>query len=118
MSAYVFPGYTTFLKAAVGRIGCPEAEVPARRIATLSEMANLCAQAGTAHPEDAKRILMKAAEFRDQLHAAYEAAELMLSDVHSALGFEEQAAEVVIDPTRKKKLPGGRVVSSKDFPAS
>ena len=118
MTAYTFPGFTTFLNAAVSRIGHPEAEAPARRIATLSAMANLCAQAGTAGSEDAKRILAKAGEFRDQLHAAYEAAELMLSDVHLALGLEEQTSETVTDPTRKKKLPCNRVVSSKDIPTS
>jgi hypothetical protein len=81
-----FPGYTAFLATAARRIGRPEAEVPARRIAPLSALANLCAQASLAEPAHVPPILAKAAEFRDQLHAAFEAAELMLDQLARAHG--------------------------------
>jgi hypothetical protein len=71
-------------------VGRPEAEVPARRIASLSALANLCAQASVADVAHAPAIMAKAAEFRDQLHVAYEAAELMLLEVHQALGSKEE----------------------------
>lgn len=113
LSVYAFPGFTKFLEAAAKRIGHPEAEAPARRIATLSALANLCAQAGASGPQDARAILVKGAEFRDQLHAAYEAAELMLSDVHRALGLDGQPHEAHSDASRRKRLPNGRVEASK-----
>ena len=118
VSVYAFPGFTTFLEAAARRIGHPEAEAPARRIATLSALANLCAQAGASSPDDAREILAKAAEFRDQLHAAYVAAELMLSDVSGALGMEEGVAGTDPDSLRKKKPANRPVASPKNSPAS
>jgi hypothetical protein len=84
VSRYSFPGYTAFLQEAARRIGHPEAEGPARKVATLAALGNLCAQAGDADPEHVPTIMAKAAEFRDQLHAAYQAAELMLEDVSQA----------------------------------
>jgi hypothetical protein len=86
---YTFPGYPAFLEAAARQIGHPEAEAPARRITTLSALANLCAQAGTARQEQAPAVMAKAAEFRDQLHAAYRAAELMLTEVNRSLGLDQ-----------------------------
>lgn len=85
MSQYKFPGYFDYLRDAARRIGHPEAEAPARKITTLSALANLCAQAGAVDPADAPAVMAKAGEFRDQLHAAYEAAGLMLADVSRAL---------------------------------
>ena len=118
VTPYSFPGFPAFLEAAAKQIGHPEAEAPARRIATLSSMANLCAQAGSACQEDARTILSKAAEFRDQLHAAHQAAELMLSEVHRALGLNEQTVESATDAFRKKKSPNGRAELPKgDFPS-
>lgn len=76
-----FPGYPEFLHAAALELGCPEAEVPARRIQTLSAVSNLCAQASLADPAHVASILDKAVEFRDQLHAAYRAADLMIDAV-------------------------------------
>ena len=85
MPRYTFPGYPVFLERAAREVGCPEAETPARKISTLSSLANLCAQAADAEPSRVPAILKKAGEFRDQLHAAHRAAELMLSEVGSAL---------------------------------
>ena len=76
-----FPGYTAYLRQAATEIGHPDAEAPARRIGPLSALSNLCAQATLADPENVDGILEKAAEFRDQLHAAFRAAELMLEAV-------------------------------------
>ena len=103
MIRYRFPGFYPFLHDAAIRIGCPDAEVPARRVATLSALANLCAQAGEADPEHAPMILAKAEEFRDQLHAAYEAAELMLVATRTGLGPAEPGR--TDRPTRQ---PGAR----------
>lgn len=86
MIRYRFPGFYSFLHDAAARIGRPEAEAPARRMTALAALANLCAQAGAAAPEHVPAILAKAEEFRDQLHAAYEAAELMLDHTRAALG--------------------------------
>src|SRR3954454_20870174 len=86
MSQYRFPGYSVFLQDAARQIGHPEAEDPARKVTILAALGNLCAQAGLAPPTHVPAILAKAEEFRDQLYAAYRAAELMLEDVHKALG--------------------------------
>jgi hypothetical protein len=88
---YSFPGYTSFLEAAARQIGRPEAEGPARRITTLSALANLCAQASVAEPAHAPAIMAKAEEFRDQLHAALTAADLMLDELKRALGLDRSA---------------------------
>jgi len=85
MNAYKFPGFSVYLQDAARKIGHPEAEGPARSIKPLSALANLCAQANIAEPKDVPAILAKAEEFRDQLHAAYQAAELVLAEVHQAL---------------------------------
>jgi hypothetical protein len=89
---YRFPGFVSYLHDAAILIDRPEAEAPARTIATLGALANLCAQAGAAEPEQVPAILDKAAGFRDQLHAAYEAAELILDDTRRALGISEEPA--------------------------
>lgn len=73
------------MQDAARKIGHPEAEGPARSIRPLSALANLCAQANVADPKDVPAIFGKADEFRNQLHAAYQAAELMLSEVYQAL---------------------------------
>jgi hypothetical protein len=83
---YTFPGFRSFLEAAACQIGRPEAEGPARRITTLSALANLCAQATVSERANAPAIMTKAGEFRDQLHAAYAAAELMIAQVNQSLG--------------------------------
>ena len=85
MNHYTFPGFSAFLGAAAREIGRPEAEAPARRIATLSALANLCAQVAEAGPVHAPAVMAKAAEFRDQLHAAHRAADLMLEEVSRSL---------------------------------
>jgi hypothetical protein len=104
VTRYRFPGFHVFLHDAAARIGRPEAEAPARGITTLAALANLCAQAGEAGPEHAPAVLAKASEFRDQLHAAYEAAGLMLDATRRALGLTDPAAE----PSRPAPAPGPR----------
>jgi hypothetical protein len=86
-----FPGFTSFLEAAARQIGRPEAAGPARRITTLSALANLCAQASVAEPAHAPAIMAKAEEFREQLHAALAAADLMLDEVKRLLGLSRPA---------------------------
>ena len=81
MPSYVFPGYPVFLESAAAELGCPESAGPARRIAVLTALANLCAQAAQGKPAHVEGILAKAVEFRDQLATALRAAELMLLDV-------------------------------------
>ena len=93
MARYTFPGFFGFLKDAASQIGHPEAEGPARRMLALAALANLCAQAGQADSADVAGIMTKAEEFRDQLHAAYAAAELMLFEVNTALGLSAQASQ-------------------------
>ena len=76
-----FPGYPDYLDAAAAALGHPEAAIPARRIATLSALANLCAQASLADDGRAAVILAKAEEFVVQLRVAARAAEAMLADL-------------------------------------
>jgi hypothetical protein len=87
---YRFPGYFSYLHDAAVRLGHPEAEAPARRIAALAALANLCAQAGAAEPDQAPAILAKAAEFRDQLRIAAEAAERILVDTRDGLELSQE----------------------------
>ncbi len=84
MSPYPFPGYPAFLDAAAMQLGHPEAAGPARRIATLAALADLCAQAGGAAPGHVPAILARATAFRDQIHVALRAADLILADVSAA----------------------------------
>jgi hypothetical protein len=86
MSRYVFPGLTVFLDRAARRNGRPEAALMARRDPTLSALANLCAQTEAVGPEHARKIMVKATEFRHQLHAALQAADFMIEEVNQALG--------------------------------
>jgi hypothetical protein len=85
LSSYVFPGYPRFLAEAASELGLPDAVGPARRIAPLAAMANLCAQAAHGDPAHAESILARAAEFRDQLATAHRAAQLMLDDVEAGV---------------------------------
>ena len=39
-----FPGYPPFLEAAAAELGIPVAADPARRVSTLTALANLCAK--------------------------------------------------------------------------
>jgi hypothetical protein len=94
LSSYVFPGYPAFLESAAAELGHPESAGPARRIAPLTALANLCAQAAHGDPAHVEAILAKAAGFRDQLATALRAAELMLTDVECGqrrLTFSEKA---------------------------
>jgi hypothetical protein len=96
-----FPGYPSYLDAAAADLGRPEAARPARRIATLSALANLCAQASVASPADIPSILAKADEFRDQLYIAYWAAELMLDELRTELGQAPSPTKSTPKPTRR-----------------
>ena len=86
MSSYLFPGYPSFLRSAAEELGLPEAASHASRIVPLTALANLCAQASQCDPSHVGGIVMKAAEFRDQLAVALRAAELMLADVEDGRG--------------------------------
>ena len=101
MPRHHFPGYPPFLDAAAEQIGHPEAARPARRIEALAALANLCAQAAEADEPHVEGILVKAAEFRDQLHAAHRAAELMIADVQAGRGPARPAPQ----PERPKPTP-------------
>lgn len=90
---YTFPGFPVYLHKAAAELGCLEAERPAHRITTFTAMANLCAQVGSVPSRDASAIVAKAMEFRDQLHVAYRAANLMLEDVTNAIQEADTAAE-------------------------
>jgi hypothetical protein len=81
LSPYVFPGYPNFLESAAAELGRPESSSLASRIAPLTALANLCAQAAQSDRAHVEGILAKATEFRDQLAVALRAAELMLADV-------------------------------------
>lgn len=83
MSRYVFTGHSSFLEAAAAELGRPESAAPARRLAALTSMANLCAQASLAPPGHVAGILSRAAEFRDHIATALRAADLMLADVEA-----------------------------------
>ena len=76
-----FPGFPDYLDAAAAALGHPEAAAPARRIVTLSALANLCAQASLADEGRAAIILARAEEFVVQLQVAARAAEMMLADL-------------------------------------
>jgi hypothetical protein len=80
---YVFHGYPAFLESAAAELGRPESAGPARRIASLTALANLCAQAAEGDLANVEGILAKAAEFRDQIATALRAADLMLADVEA-----------------------------------
>lgn len=84
MTRHSFPGFPRYLDRAAESIAHPEASIPARRIAPLAALANLCAQASTADDENVAGILAKAAEFRHQLHVAAIAADLMLEDAQGS----------------------------------
>ncbi|MGE3821816.1 MAG: hypothetical protein AB7I30_20575 [Isosphaeraceae bacterium] len=109
-----FPGYPIYLEAAAREIGHPEAEVPARRIATLSALANLCAQASLADRRDAPAILAKASEFRDQLHAAALAADLMLAEATRSLGGIEPEVPTSRTTSASRKRRVGPAKSSEN----
>ena len=83
MPPYVFPGYPSFLQAAEEELGLPDSAEPARRISALGATANLCAQAAHAPFDHVAGILVKAAEFRDQLAVALRASERMIADVQA-----------------------------------
>ena len=102
--AYKFPGFPDYLHRAAVELKCLEAERPAHRITALTAMANLCAQVGSVQAKDAPAIVAKAIEFRDQLHVAYRAANLMLEEVTNAIQEAHSSVEgntVVVTHSRK-----------------
>lgn len=105
MSSYVFPGHPKFVEEAASVLGHPESAGPARRIIPLTALANLCAQAATAHPDDARAILAKAREFRDQIATALLAADTMLDDVHDSLGLVRPILNGSTAPAKERPRP-------------
>ncbi|QDV38276.1 hypothetical protein [Tautonia plasticadhaerens] len=81
---YHFRGFPEYVDAAAGRVGRPDLAGPARRVEALAALSNLCSQAIEADPERVASILDRAAEIRDHLRIASEAADGMLSDVFGA----------------------------------
>lgn len=114
MARHHFPGFPAFLDAAAEQIGRPEAARPARQVGGLSALANLCAQAAVADASHVDGILEKAAEFRDQLHAAYLAADLMLADVRA--GRRTADPETSIDRPKPPAEPTRRAGARAAFP--
>jgi hypothetical protein len=110
LSSYVFPGYPTFLEAAAAELGHPESADPARRIAPLTALANLCAQASRAEPAHVAGILAKAVEFRDQLATALRAAELMLASVEAGRAPTPTTVEADARIEAASELPESRQV--------
>lgn len=108
MTFDTFPGYPSFLDAAAAELGCAEASGPARRVSTLTALANLCAQAAVAEGEAVAGILAKAEEFHDQLRVATRAAELMLDFVRASRGARDTEAL----PERSRGFPGDSEVAS------
>jgi hypothetical protein len=104
VAKHPFPGYPAFLDAAAAEIGHPEVAAPARRIAALSALANLCGQAADAEAEHVPGILDEAGRFRDQLHAAWLAAEAMIADIRAGRGLDAAApARADLPDTRPGK---------------
>jgi hypothetical protein len=110
LSSYVFPGYPTFLEAAAAELGHPESADPARRIAPLTGLANLCAQASHCELAHVDGILAKAVEFRDQLATALRAAELMLASVEAGRAPTPTPVEVALKIEAASALPESRQV--------
>jgi hypothetical protein len=113
LSSYVFPGYPVFLEAAAAELGHPESADPARRIAPLTALANLCAQATHGDRAHVAGILARAVEFRDQLATALRAADLMLAIVEAGLAPPPTSAEVdartgaVVEPPESRPVRKG-----------
>jgi hypothetical protein len=108
LSSYVSPGYPVFLEAAAAELGHPESADPARRIAPLTALANLCAQASHGERAHLAGILAKAVEFRDQLATALRAAELMLASVEAGRAPTPASVEARIEAVAE--LPESRQV--------
>src|SRR4051812_42794883 len=70
MPRYVFPGLGVFIERAVQREGRGDSAPAPRMNPTLSALANLCAQAEAAGPDNARLIMRNAMEFRHQLQIA------------------------------------------------
>jgi hypothetical protein len=110
-----FPGYPAFLEAAAAELNCPEAAGPARRVSTLTAMANLCAQAAVAETGAVAGILAKAEEFRDQLRVATRAAELMLASVRITRRTQSLASQTE-PPRDHASQPHGVVERGRTIP--
>jgi hypothetical protein len=102
VAKYPFAGFPEYVERAATEIDRPEAARPAYRIATLSAVSNLCAQAADSDVAHVPGILEKAGEFRDQLHVAWRAAELMIAELSSRRGLEADRTSV---PERSEPAP-------------
>jgi hypothetical protein len=106
---YHFRGFPEFVEAAADRAGRPDLAGPARRVEALAALANLCSQAIEADPDRAACILVRAAEFREQLRIAFEAAEEMLSAVAGACQTEPPDGPPTQSRSRRRsKAPAQR----------
>jgi hypothetical protein len=103
MPRYVFPGLGVFIERAVQREGRGNSAPAARTNPTLSALANLCAQAEAAGPENARSIMLNAMEFRHQLQIALQAADIMIEEVQQALRLTSHLAPV---HSRDRRYPG------------
>src|SRR5690606_21953216 len=108
-SEFHFRGAPEYVDAAAERAGRPDLAGHARRIAPLAALATLCAQAVESEGARAVTILRQAAEFRDQLRIASEAADAMLSAVAGACG----AGRAIDDGTppggpKRRRRPASR----------
>ena len=107
---FVFPGHTAYLEAAAAGLGRPEFARAAGRQVALTALANLCAQASRADVTHAGAILSKAAEFRDQLAIALQAADAMLADVGVPLDGGVPAAEANPPAEAPRRSTKGRAL--------
>ncbi len=78
MAKLHFAGFPDYLDRAAEIVGDHEASRLARGLTALGDVSNLCSQATLADPLAVKDILEKAASFRNQLHIAYLAADMMI----------------------------------------
>ena len=84
----------------------------AAAVEALAALANLCAQASQADGAHVEGILAKACEFRDQLHAAHEAADLMLADIRRGRGAPAPGPSIrPAPPAESNRRVGGRAMS-------
>jgi hypothetical protein len=97
MLPYHFVGAVHFVEKAAAEMGRPVLAGAVRRLGALSSLAGLCAQAVHAETSQAVRILAEAAAYRDQLHTAARAADLILDDVRAGLGLGASEPESAPD---------------------
>ncbi len=116
-SQFHFRGFPEFLEASALQAGRPDLAGPASRIEALAALSVLCSQAVEAPRAEAGAILQRAAEFRDQIRIAFDAADTMLSTIARERGVLLSSAPAVApDPSPagppKRSRPMRRPTSS------